>query len=42
MTSSTTAATDTGAGTVRRVLQRQVLPIDGDTDVFQAGVPELA
>ena len=43
MTSSTTAATETGAGTARRVLQRQILPIDGDTDVFRLYVdPEAA
>lgn len=47
MTSSTTAAIDTaidtGAGTTRRVLQRQVLPIDGDTDVYRLYVdPEAA
>ena len=43
MTSSTTAATETGAGTVRRVLQRQILPIDGDTDVYRLYVdPEAA
>ncbi len=43
MTSSTTAATETGPATTRRVLQRQILPIDGDTDVFRLYVdPEAA
>ncbi len=43
MTSSTTAATETGPATARRVLQRQILPIDGDTDVYRLYVdPEAA
>ena len=43
MTSSTTAATATGPATTRRVLQRQILPIDRDTDVYRLYVdPEAA
>ena len=44
MTTSTTAATDLGAApTVRRLLQRQILPIDGDTDVYRLYLdPEAA
>ncbi|MBM9459333.1 glycosyltransferase [Nocardioides sp. zg-536] len=34
VTSTTTASTDAGAATVRRVLQRQILPLDSDVDVL--------
>ncbi|NYE37453.1 galactofuranosylgalactofuranosylrhamnosyl-N-acetylglucosaminyl-diphospho-decaprenol beta-1,5/1,6-galactofuranosyltransferase [Nocardioides cavernae] len=34
MTTTTTNASDTSIGTVTRLLQRQILPIDRDTDVF--------
>lgn len=43
MSTTTQAPTTTGTGTVTRLLQRQILPVDRDTDVFRLYVdPEPA